>query len=418
MNNSLKFNHSTSQGAPFHLINGFNLPVYEAQTVSKANLCPKEREKLQYKQSLARDVIVALSTSDNEICNAQAARIEKCCSNSNLFVASDLHNQDGELFDGKGSLWSCNSRLCPQCAGKLSKKSRKAIRYVFENQKLNVGENWYFTTFTMPNLNLKNLPLPVIAELMQSAWKRFTVLETRAGKKKNWFQTTIRGGFKNAEFTFTENNTFNFHLHTLLIAKLSICRDSFFEVRRRWTDALEFAFAKFDIPLEINTKDHLAVVNVEKIDFKNREKTISELCKYVTKADSWLKIPIEQLETIVSLPRFGRMFESFGVCRITAREMQKKTLKTPENFDNETLNQSANVNESSYLDTKNLINRQKESETKIKRVAWRIRVKEISLSQYRIELCNEIEAVQRFRRNQLKEKFICAKFQTLDGQVF
>jgi plasmid rolling circle replication initiator protein Rep len=403
----------------FHFIHGFNSTVAVVQVESKPEICPKEKVKLQHKQSLANDVVAALCrSSDNPLMMAQAARIEKCNSNGNLFVGEDLHTLDGELYDGKGSLWACNSRLCPNCTGKLSKRSRRIIRYVFENQKLNVGENWYFVTFTMPNLNLKNISLPVIAEIMQTAWKRFSALETRAGKSPTWFQKTIRGGFKNAEFTYTANDSYNYHLHSLIVAKSSIQRDGFVKIRQQWTKALEFAFTKFDVPFEVNTGDGLAVVNVQKVSWQNREKTINELCKYVTKADSWSKIPIEQLETIVAVPRFWRMFESFGVCRQTARGMMKKTVKTSENADNEFVNQSANVNEGAYLDTKNLINRRILERAKQKRVAWRIRAKEIPLWKYKMELNVEIEAVQQYRRWQLHQKYSFATFQTLDGQVF
>jgi hypothetical protein len=435
-------------GKPF-VQNGFNSTVAGVEVESKPEICPKEKVKLQHKQSLANDVVAALCrSSGNPLMMAQAARIERCNFDQNLFVGEDLHTLDGELYDGKGSLWACNSRLCPNCTGKLSKRSRRIIRYVFENQRLNVGENWYFVTFTMPDLNLKNISLPVIAEIMQTAWKRFSALETRAGKNATWFQKTVRGGFKNAEFTYTKNDNYHYHLHTLLVAKSSIQRDKFLKIRQQWTKALEFAFRKFDVPFEVKTGNKnflpalysflwsrprlslflnaqettkffgLAQVNVEKVDWQNRENTINELCKYVTKNDSWSKIPIEQLENIVAVPRFWRMFESFGVCRQTARGMMKKTLTEPANADNESVNQSANLNEGAYLDTKNLINRPAFERVKQKRVAWRIRAKEIPLWKYKMELDAEIEAVQQFRRWQLHQKYSFATFQTLDGQVF
>jgi plasmid rolling circle replication initiator protein Rep len=403
--------------------NGFNSGDYSTPK-PKAEICPKEKEKLKYKQSLARDVIAALRSSDNPLMRAQAERIKRCCSDDNLFVGEDFHTGDGELFEGKGSLWACNSRLCPNCVGKLSKRNRRIIRYVIENQKLLVGENWYAVNFTLPNLDLKDVPLPFIADIMQAAWKRFSALETRANKKLTWFQKTIRGGFKNCEFTYTENNVYHYHLHTLLVAKSKIGRDNFIEIRRHWTKALTFAFDKFGIELKINSKDGLANVYVEKRKFnsRNREKTINELCKYVTKNESWREIPLEQLETIVAVPRFWRMFESFGVCRQTARQMNETAVISSANADIETVNQSANLNDDAYLDKNNLINRREnellEKGLRVRRVSWRIRVKEIPLWQYRMELADEIEEVQRFRRLQLQRKFAFARFQTLDGEVF
>jgi hypothetical protein len=416
---------STSEllaGKSYCLINGFNSA--NSQPKPKPELCPKEKQKLKYKQSLAGDVVAALRSSDNPLMRAQAERIRRCCSDDNLFVGEDFHTSDGELFEGKGSLWACNSRLCPNCVGKLSKRNRRIIRYVIENQKLLVGENWYAVNFTLPNLNLKDVGLPIIGEIMQAAWKRFSALETRANKKSNWFQKTIRGGFKNCEFTYTKNDVYHYHLHTLLVAKSRIGRDNFTEIRRQWTKALTFAFDKFGIELKINSKDGLANVYVEKRKFnsRNREKTINELCKYVTKNESWREIPLEQLETIVAVPRFWRMFESFGVCRQTARQMNESAVISSANADIETVNQSANLNDDAYLDTKELINRRKnellDKRKRVRRVSWRIRVKQIPLWQYRMELADEIEEVQRFRKFQLQRKFEFATFQTLDGEVF
>jgi plasmid rolling circle replication initiator protein Rep len=417
---------STSEllaGKSYCLTNGFNSA--NSRPKSKPELCPKEKEKLKYKQDLAGEVIAALCrSSENPLMMAQAERIKRCCSDDNLFVGEDFHTSDGELFEGKGSLWACNSRLCPNCVGKLSKRNRRIIRYVIENQKLLVGENWYAVNFTLPNLNLKDVELPLIAEIMQAAWKRFSALETRKDKKSNWFQKTIRGGFKNCEFTYTESEIYHYHLHTLLVAKSRIGRDNFIEIRRQWTKALIFAFDKFGIGLKINSKDGLANVFVEKRKFNaaNREKTINELCKYVTKNESWSEIPIDQLETIVAVPRFWRMFESFGVCRQTARKMNENPPTTPANADYESVNQSANPNDDAYLDTKELINRQEneslEKGKRVRRVSWRIRVKVIPLWQYRLELADEIEEVQKFRKFQLQRKFEFATFQTLDGEVF
>jgi hypothetical protein len=415
--------HRASQNS-YRPINGFR-DVGIQTSKRKPELCPKEKEKLKYKQNLAGEVIAALRrSSENPLMMAQAERIKRCCSNDNLFVGEDFHTSDGELFEGKGSLWACNSRLCPNCVGKLSKRNRRIMRYVIENQKLLVGENWYVVNFTLPNLNLKNVELPLIGEIMQAAWKRFSALETRAKKKPTWFQKTVRGGFKNCEFTYTKNDVYHYHLHTLLVAKSKIQRDNFIEIRRQWTKAIFFAFDKFGIELKINSKDGLANVFVEKRKFNsaNREKTINELAKYITKNESWSEIPLEQLETVVAVPRFWRMFESFGVCRQTARKMNEKTLTTSANADYESVNQSANLNDDAYVHTQELINRRKtessEKGLRERRLSWRIRVKAIPLWQYRMELADEIEEVQRFRKFQLQRKFEFATFQTLDGEVF
>jgi hypothetical protein len=443
--------NSTPPGDTVSVINGFNSLNYQTPK-PKTEICPREREKLKYKQALARDVVISLSRSDNPVMKGQAERISKCCSSNNLFVGEDFHTLDGELFDGKGSLWACNSRLCPNCVGKLARRHRKQIRYVIENQKLMVGENWYFPTFTMPNLNLVDLPASLIGEIHQCAWRRFCSIETRTNKRKTWFQKTIRGGFKNCEFTYTENSVYHYHTHGLFVAKSSIQRDKFYEIRLHWTKALQFAFKKFGIEWECRTGNKnfipalysfllskpkmslflnaqnttkffgLADVNVVKVDWKNREDTINELCKYVTKSDSWSKIPIDQLEAVVAVPRFWRMFESFGVCRQTARELDKSRVKIPENSQSEdqfeSTNQGVDSNGGAYIYQKNL-NVRRFLPSKLKRrVPWRIRVREIPFQQYKMELDEEVRAAQRFRRFQLHKRFQFARFQTLNGEVF
>jgi hypothetical protein len=448
---TLTRNNSTRPETPSFPIYGFNSLNYQTPK-PKTEICPIERKKLKYKQALARDVVVALSRSDNPVMRAQAERISKCNSNGNLFVGEDFHTSDGELHDGRGTLWACNSRLCPNCVGKLSRRHRKQIRYVIENQKLMVGENWYFPTFTMPNLNLVDLPASLIGEIHQCAWRRFCSMETRTDKRKTWFQKTIRGGFKNCEFTYTENSVYHYHTHGLFVAKSSIQRDKFYEIRLYWTKALQFAFKKFGIEWECRTGNKnfipalysfllskpkmslflnaqettkffgLADVNVVKVDWKNRENTINELCKYVTKNESWSKIPIDQLEAVVAVPRFWRMFESFGVCRQTARELDKIRVKIPENSEHddqfESTNQGVNSNGDAYIYQKNLNDRRFLSSKLKRRVPWRIRVNEIPFQQYKIELDEEVRAAQRFRRFQLQKRFQFATFQTLDGEVF
>jgi plasmid rolling circle replication initiator protein Rep len=405
----------------FYPSDGFNSFHY-SPVPPEVEICPKETATLEYKQNLARDIVASLlSATDNPLMIAQALRIAACNSDGNLFVAEDLHTADGEAFNGKGTLWSCNSRLCPNCVGRLSNRSRKIIRYVMENQKLFVGEDWYFVTFTMPNLNLKNLPLPIIAKIIQSAWKRFTALETRANKRKTWFQETIRGGHKNCEFTYTENDVYHYHIHSLLIANSAIKsqNNDFYDIREYWTKALRFAFDKFNIPLEINTVDGLAVVNVQQVDSGNREKIIQEVAKYVTKNDSWSKIPIEQLEEIVAVPRFWRMFEAFGVCRLAARQRREKAVTARLNALNDTQsktdNKSENIASVTNLDTKDIINRQPTGDSKAKRVAWRIRAMSQSFLEFKADLEEEIRVAQKYRRRQLQEKYECARFQTLDG---
>lgn len=383
------------------LLRKFDAPELRAQA-----------QTLVYKQQLARDIVSSLRRSENPVVLVLSDRIELCNSPDNLFVASDLHSGDGEAYAGKGSLWSCNSRFCPNCVSKLARTNRKTIRSVMQSEKLLLGENWYFVTFTMPNLDLADLSLTEVADLMQTAWQRFTHSEAK-GKSKTWFQRNIRGGFKNCEFTHTQNDVYNYHIHSALIAKSKIQADSFNAIRTAWTKALQFAFKKHCIPFRCLTRDGLANVNVQKIT--NREKAISEICKYVTKNDSWLKVPLAELEKLAVIPRFGRMFESFGVCRRTASEIKKNAAK-----------QSAKENSTAQLDTnldtENLTRRfsaeQNLTLPKKRRVPWRKRALETTRYICKLELRGEISQTQDFRKWQLRKTFSAASFFTLDNQTF
>jgi hypothetical protein len=207
--------------------------------------------------------------------------------------------------------------------------------------------------------------------------------------------------FKNAEFTYTENQTFHFHAHLLAIAKSKIQRDNFSLIRTLWTNALEKSFEFYGLPFELNTSDNLAVVNVQKVNFANREKTIQELCKYVTKSDSWQNIPLAEIEKIIERPRRVRMFEALGVCRESAKKMRDDLTKARANIEGET-----------YLDTKELTPRK----PKQRRASWRVRIKEMSLDEYKKELDTEVLQVQSYRRRQLLRSYPAATFETLDGR--
>jgi hypothetical protein len=116
------------------------------------------------------------------------------------------------------------------------------------------------------------------------------------------------------------------------------------------------------------------------------------------------------------------MFESFGVCRQTARQLDKISVEIPENskYDDqsESTNQGINSNGDTYMYQNKLNDRRFPSSNLKPRVPWRIRVSQIPFEQYKMELDKEVSDAQRFRRYQLHRRFQYATFQTLDGEVF
>jgi hypothetical protein len=146
-------------------------------------------------------------------------------------------------------------------------------------------------------------------------------------------------------------------------------------------------------------------VHVQKVDFANREKTIAELCKYVTKSDSWANIPLEEIEKIIERPRRVRMFEALGVCRESAKKMRDDLTKARAEI-------RSNITDDAYLDTKEVIPRN----TLKRRESWRERIKRQTLDEYKKDLDTEILDAQEWRRQHLLRMFPCAKFETLDGR--
>jgi hypothetical protein len=356
-------------------------------------------------------------------------RLGHCIDDSNLYIGEDLHNREtGECFDGRGSLWSCGSRFCAFCVGKPSKESRKKIRYVMDNLKLLVGEDWYFNTFTMPDLALKGLTLEQVAAIKQTAWKKFAHYEPNAAKSLTWFQNHFRGGFKNCEFTYTKYAVFHYHLHGLMVGSYKIKRNNFVEIRQEWTKALKFAFKKHGVKWQCDTKDGLAVVNVLKVDMSNKEKVIFEIAKYVTKADSWSNIPDEQLVEIATMARFFRMFESFGVCRRIARRMKEKPATTKQTTVFNLLNLLSNLIQTPYLDTTKIIpsvlallsDNFPNAPPNPKKKSWfrRLRDGEISLDDYADELEDTVAKVVNFRKIQLRRMYPYAILKTVGGYAF
>jgi hypothetical protein len=393
---------------------------YQSDSFCPSNLsteifCADQKIRATFKREQTTGIVARLRQSDNKTALACAERLERCASPSNVFVADDFHNADGEAYSANGNLWSCSSLLCQNCTGKLARNNRKTIRHVVKNEKLYVAENWYFITLTMPNLLLKDYSLDFITLVFQKAFEAFTHRNNDA-RKRTQYQKLIRGLFKNAEFTYTENQTFHFHAHLLAIAKSKIQRDNFSLIRTLWTNALEKSFEFYGIPFELNTSDNLAVVNVQKVNFANREKTIQELCKYVTKSDSWQNIPLAEIEKIIERPRRVRMFEALGVCRESAKKMRERLTKARENQNKEFLAEyrkaRANIEVETYLDLKQLTPRK----VKQRRASWRVRIKEISLDEYRKELDREVLQVQEYRRRQLLRSYPAATFETLDGR--
>ncbi len=387
------------------------------------NTSPNQKPKLslierQKNKNLDGEYIsrVLRFSSDSRLVQGLADRIWACNQYANLFTANDLHNEDGECYDGRGQLWACNSRLCPTCTGRLAKRNRKIARHVVENEKLFVGEHWFFITLTMPDLSLKDLALLDCRKVINSAWRKFS--------RSKWFKDVSRGGMKDEEFTVGEHGQYHYHLHLLAVCRNRITSNSFQEIRFEWTRALEKSFREHGIDFQCHTADGLAVCHVQKV--WDKERSINELCKYITKTTDWAKIPQAQLADIAVVKRFPRMFEVYGICKETAKEIRAKSKRADEQDayldekkitdrnaeDSETSSEDGNENIS---DSEKLENSHSPPN---KKPTWRELCRILSREEWLEHLEKEISKVQSYRQRQLREKFALASFRTLDGKTF
>jgi hypothetical protein len=226
---------------------------------------------------------------------ALAGRIQLCNDPSNTLVIKDAYSDfDRPPTDGLERAWRCNSKLCPSCLARQALLTRRKLREAISHQKLKRNERYTFATFTIPN---PSLPLLETRSIVQYAWSLF--------RKRSLCVSLIRGGVKSEEFTTTPNG-FHYHLHLLMISKWFL----FDELRRTWTDCVIASFKEHERPFTIPTRDGMLYCVFKEV--LPTERTIHELCKYVTKCDSWTKIRKRDLVEIALIRRWNRMFELFG----------------------------------------------------------------------------------------------------------
>jgi hypothetical protein len=369
-----------------------------------------------------RRAIIHNRIEDEEI-RGLCHRIWTCSERGNHFVGDDLHNREtGELYAGNGNLWGCGSKLCPSCIAKASNRSRKELTLSLKNQKLRSGENYQFITLTMPN---PNLPLLQTRGIMDRAWSLF--------RKREYFIEKVRGGSKSEEFTITENG-YHYHFHLLCVTRFL----SFDKFRREWTECLRIAFRELNLPCDFNTADGLAMVKIKRLNssVNGLKGAVQEVCKYVTKSDSWEKISENDLLDIAKVERFPRMFELFRFFR--TQRNANAVLEHPNVFITyllfqliidviENIKKIIESGENTILDTKEINDGENSSEPeelpdkvpKTERQAnWRKYIAEFGLEDYLERLAEQVYNTREARKSFLKYRYEYASFQTMDGVSF
>ena len=337
------------------------------------------------RRTYALDLCRAIKTATDQeqppdmlLHDAMCVRLMACCDESNIWLAEDLHSeQTGDLYPANGRLWRCNSKLCPDCIARQSSQNRKKLQRALDRQKLWTNEDYYFVTLTQVN---PDLPILDTRSLMNRAWTLF--------RKRRYIRRIVAGYVKSEEFTVTPNGV-HYHLH--LIIRSKFVRYRLF--RQLWTESVRQAYEEEQLELNVKTSDKLLWVDIQKTyDIK---KAVKEVCKYITKADSWQKIRTSDLFEIIRTSRFPRMFELGGSFAESCEDPQRVLLAPPDLRP--------------ILDTEPISDALGHEPA----ASWRKNLTEYSFFAWTANLQAQIQSTQRARRIDLAKKYPYAAFQTL-----
>jgi Replication protein len=405
------------------------------------------------------DVLEAIEGSEAKRALGVSHLVEQCVCKENIWMGADLHNEDGELYEGVGTLTGCSSRLCPFCAADIRKRSRKkareAVKWIegnkvdvelqmrktLEEMAKKVGKTkreeiekrlrkpkldlrWRFVTLTAPT---------VIGRSLLETIRVYNGAFARLMKREFWL-CWVAGGIKGSEYTLGDDEVnwspdkdgYHVHLHLMIFAEWLPWE----QLQEEWTDCIVKAWADVGHRLEINTTSGKVLTRISLVVPRARkggqgvisqESAIQEVIKYVTKTDTWLRVPDAHLFECATVKRWPRMFELFGVARESNRKKE------------EIVRQETVVEESpTILDTPNLkvegsgleggaepggLNHG-ETKTKTRDLPMLDWLDFMPFSEWVVKVGIKLNKSRWFRKQMLADKYFSASFVTLDGERF
>ncbi len=320
---------------------------------------------------LAERLESLVMSSGTEKARYNVAKLQRCGSLANIWTANDMHNSDGECFDGVGHLWACSLPYCANCQALKSGRHRRRIRATLATLEPRVGLSWQFVTLTSPSVPASAL---LAIEVYQKAWALL--------RKRKLFVESVRAGYRGIEFTTNKTTGLvHVHLHALLLSKF--LRPS--DVRAQWQDCITKAWQSFGVSLRFPASGAVIKI-VHELTAKNSgslDNAILETAKYCADGAAWASLSDNELIEIANLDRFPRLFEVVGEARKFGRDI---ILDNPDLSDGEILPK--------LKTTKPKSNR------------------ELSTLNLRVNVNRT------YRKAQLIKRFPVAKFKTLDGRDF
>jgi Replication protein len=358
-----------------------------------------------------------------------ATLMRQCGHVENVWHGEGLSSDAGESFEGFGVLYGCNVRLCPYCMNMRRRVSRARARDGMKQVRLANGEKWFLVTLTMPTLPANQASLFETMRVVYEAWGAFT--------KRGTWDSLARASIKGVEFTLGQRHQdegrdwtpardgYHVHIHLLAVARwIDVAT-----LRREWSRCIKQTWEAHGIAQGINTKDGLAVCHARIVTNRKIRKSgsvisyegaLSEISKYITKAESFLTIPEEQLIDVACVRRWPRMFELLGACR-APRSKKGQQPEIPASAESA----------ADYLDTENLSSAEVERNRQLKEALRATRPRAVPLRQRAFvslllgewekwgeELTEHVSDVRSYRRLMLSRRFPCATFRTLAGGLW
>lgn len=379
----------------------------------------KAEEIANYRVRRGGSIAERLKTISDGSKTAQAVafRLEQCTMPENTWTAEDLHTKDGELFAGTGNLFSCGSKLCPACSANQSREMRKRARSVVQS----LGNGDYFTRWRSIVLTMPLQRGASVLAAIEKINKAFELL-----RKRMFWKSRVKGGIKSVEFTVRPEG-YHVHIHLLILSEhLPVNaenerRFSRFAARRRlFTGNLtdEMAYALKAAGVALNGSPIVAVYDVRNRNIKARgnreislEKALLETAKYLTKSESWDKIPDSSLVEIAEISRWKRMFEVLGKSRGAKSESSREN---PYVSQLTYTNQQAYVShptQESLVHTKTLFDGERSK-------SWRELLKLYDFEIWKRHIQARIRHIQAYRKMNLASNFGFAEFRLMNGETF
>ncbi len=402
------------------------------------------------------DVVAAIlyghaALDDNEVVKAYADRLKACADRNNFYLTDGFVDYStGETFSGFGGLFGCGLKLCQNCTARLASRNRGIAIRAVENTKLIRREHECYaeeeknyklfgefallpetverkTIIEQEELRAVTLTMPQVfgslvltMQVHRRAWDLFRKLKFT----KIYLTSIIKG----VEFTIRPNGTYHVHSH-LLVSGFYLQGYLF---KHFWTECVRKAFEEFGLEFKV---DKFLDVKFQQIT--TIEEALKEVCKYLTKSESWDKIPAAHLLEIAEVKRWDRMFEVSGNFRKTLSRLKAERALAEEVLSSHVNKESTfaegvargltyfntdGITDGSVSEASDSFGISEEisdkSSVKAKRISWREVVKEQGLEKYREIFYRQVEFTRNLRKLRLIIKYPDANFTDLDGKAW